>query len=109
VCNNLGELAVLQSKQLLPEGSHQIAVAIDYDGNGLGQGANVSLEVNGRSVASARLETTVLSRFSFDEGADITKDRATPVLMRNIGPERHSASTGDLAHVTIEVQEGNGL
>jgi len=104
VYNNLGELTVLQSNQMLAEGSHQISVDIDYDGNGLGNGANISLEINGKSVASARLETTVLSRFSFDEGADIAKDRATPVLMRNIGPERHSAYTGDLAHVTIEVQ-----
>ncbi|MGE4660081.1 MAG: sulfatase-like hydrolase/transferase, partial [Arenicellales bacterium] len=104
VYNNLGELTVLQSNQMLAEGSHQISVDIDYDGNGLGNGANISLEINGKSVASARLETTVLSRFSFDEGADIAKDRATPVLMRNIGPERRSAYTGDLAHVTIEVQ-----
>ncbi len=104
VYNNLGELTVLQSNQMLPEGSHQIAVDIDYDGDGLGKGATISLEVNGKSVASARLETTVLSRFSFDEGADIAKDRATPVLMRNVGPKRHSAYTGELAHVTIEVQ-----
>ena len=104
VYNNLGELTVLQSNQMLPEGSHQISVDIDYDGNGLGKGANISLEINGKPVASARLEATVLSRFSFDEGADIAKDRATPVLMRNVGPKRHSAYTGDLAHVTIEVQ-----
>ncbi len=104
VYNNIGELTVLQSNQMLPEGSHQIAVDIDYDGNGLGKGATISLEVNGKSIASARLETTVLSRFSFDEGADIAKDRATPVLMRNVGPKRHSAYTGELAHVTIEVR-----
>ena len=104
VYNNIGELTVLQSNQMLAEGTHQITVDIDYDGDGLGKGANISLGINGKSVASARLENTVLSRFSFDEGADIAKDRATPVLMRDIGPKRHSAYTGDLAHVTIEVQ-----
>ena len=62
VYNNIGELTVLQSNQMLPEGTHQIAVDIDYDGNGLGKGATISLEVNGKSIASARLETTVLSQ-----------------------------------------------
>jgi len=104
VYNNLGELTVLQSKQMLPERSHEISVDIDYDGNGLGKGANILLEINGKSIAKARLETTVLSRFSFDEGADIAKDRATSVLMRDVGPQRHSAYTAHLQHVTIVVQ-----
>ena len=41
VYNNLGELTVLQSNQMLAEGSHQISVDIDYDGKGLGKGASI--------------------------------------------------------------------
>jgi len=68
------------------------------------KGAGVSLGVNGKSVAKARLESTVLSRISYDERVKIAKDRATPMLMWDVGPDRHSAYAGELAHVTIEVQ-----
>ena len=102
--NDLGKVTVVQSDEALTEGSHEIVADFNYEGEGFGNPANVSLSVDGKVVAEARLERTIPSRFSIDEGADVAMDRGTQVLTRNVGRQRHSAYTGVLEQVTIEVR-----
>jgi len=102
--NDLGKVTVVQSDEALTEGSHEIVADFNYEGEGFGNPANVSLSVDGKVVAEARLERTIPSRFSIDEGADVAMDRGTQVLTRNVGRQRHSAYTGVLEQVAIEVR-----
>ena len=44
------------------------------------------------------------SRFSIDERADVSADRGSPVLTRDVGPEYQSRYTENLQNITIEVQ-----
>ena len=83
--NYLGKLYTFKSKKALKSGNSKIRVDIDYDGGGAGKGANVKLMVNNEQVASGRLEKTVTSRFSIDEGADVGLDRGSFVTIRPIG------------------------
>ena len=51
----------------------------DYDGGGRGKGALVTLLVNDRQAAQARLAQTVPVAFSYDDTFDIGEDSASPV------------------------------
>ena len=59
--------------------------------------------VNNEQVASGRLEKTVTSRFSIDEGADVGLDRESFVTIRPIGDQDQSAFTGNINKVTFEI------
>lgn len=49
-----------------------------YDG-GLGKGGTGTLFVNGKKVATGRIERTQFAVFSADEGVDVAADEGTPV------------------------------
>ena len=104
VYNNLGNRTVLKSKSPLKKGSNTIVVDFKYDGGGMGKGGVASLNVNGQSPVTAKLDSTIPSQFSIDEGADVACDRGSPVLGQQLGPHRNSRYTGDLKHVTIDVE-----
>ncbi|MCP4798544.1 MAG: arylsulfatase [bacterium] len=101
--NYLGELHTLRSKRPLTTGNSEIRFEMDYDGNGVGKGADIRLLINGSKVASSRLDATVASRFSIDEGADIGMDRGSPVANRVVGDKRFSAFNGEINKVTLEI------
>jgi arylsulfatase len=63
----------------------------------------ISLNADGQPTAIAKLESSVASRFSIDEGADVGRDRGSPVLTRQITDVRQSPFSGEIKHVTIEV------
>ena len=54
-------------------------VEFTYDGGGLGKGGDVELFVDGASVGTGRVDSTVPMRFSGDETTDLGQDTATPV------------------------------
>ncbi|TKW77666.1 MAG: arylsulfatase, partial [Bradyrhizobium icense] len=61
-----------------------------------------TLFVNGKSVATGRIERTQCCGFSADEGADVGADEGTPVTEAYRVPFKF---TGKIRQVTIELKE----
>jgi arylsulfatase A-like enzyme len=90
------------AKQKLPAGKATIRFEFAYDGGGVGKGGTGTLFVNGKNVATARIEHTQCCGFSADEGADVGADEGTPVTEAYKVPFKF---TGKIAEVTIELKE----
>lgn len=91
--------------EAVPAGKATITMAFDYDGGGLGKGGEATLSVNGKQVASGRIEKTQPLLFSADETADVGLDNQTPVADDiGIGPVA-TRFTGTIHKVTLEVED----
>jgi arylsulfatase len=90
------------AKQALPAGKATIRFDFAYDGGGMGKGGTGTLFVNGKKVATGRIEKTQFAVFSADEGADVGADEGTPVTEAYKVPFKF---TGKIAKVTIELKE----
>ena len=88
--------------QALPPGKANIRFEFVYDGGGIGKGGTGTISVNGRSVATGRIERTQCCAFSADEGADVGADEGTPVTEAYKVPFKF---TGKIGQVTIELKE----
>ena len=73
------EVTTIAAKDPLPPGKSIIELHFDYAGGGLGNAATVTLTVNGKQAAQARLEHTVPRAYSFEETFDVGEDSASPV------------------------------
>jgi hypothetical protein len=69
----------IAAKQALPAGKANIRFEFAYDGGGVGKGGTGTLFVNGKNVATGRIDQTQCCAFSADEGADVGADEGTPV------------------------------
>jgi arylsulfatase A-like enzyme len=85
--------------QALVPGKATIRFEFAYDGGGLGKGGKGMLFVNGKQVATGRIERTQCCVFSADEGADVGIDEGTPVTEAYRTPFKF---TGKITSVTIE-------
>jgi arylsulfatase len=74
----------------------------EYDGGGTGKGGTVKLSVNGKEVATGRVDKTELMRFSADETFDVGCDTGSPVSNDYQSPFRF---TGRIKKVELELQE----
>src|SRR6185369_2821076 len=83
-------------------GKAAIRMNFDYDGGGAGKGGTATILVNGKKVASGRIERTQIAIFSADETAGVGKDDATPVTRDY--KERDNAFTGKILKVTLDVK-----
>jgi arylsulfatase A-like enzyme len=92
----------LAAKQALPAGKATIRYEFAYDGGGVGKGGTGTLFVNGKKVATGRIDRTQCCAFSADEGADVGADEGTPVTEAYKVPYKF---TGKIAKVTIELKE----
>jgi arylsulfatase len=90
------------SKDVLPAGKSTINYDFVYDGGGAGKGGTATISINGKSVATGRIEQTQCCMFSADEGADVGQDGETPVTEAYKVPFRF---TGKIGKVTIELKE----
>jgi arylsulfatase len=90
------------AKQALPAGKSSIRFEFDYAGGGIGKGGVGTLLVNGKNVASGRIDRTQCCGFSADEGADVGADEGTPVTEAYKVPFKF---TGKISGVTIELKE----
>ena len=90
------------AKQALPAGKTVIRFEFAYDGGGVGKGGTGTLFVDGKNVATGRIERTQCCAFSADEGADVGADEGTPVTEAYKVPFKF---TGKIAGVTIELKE----
>ena len=92
----------LAAKQALPAGKATILFDFAYDGGGVGKGGTGTLFVNGKKVATGRIDRTQCCAFSADEGADVGADEGTPVTEAYKVPFKFS---GKIGKVTIELKE----
>jgi arylsulfatase A-like enzyme len=88
--------------QALPAGKATVRFEFAYDGGGAGKGGTGTLYVNGKNVATGRIDQTQCCVFSADEGADVGADEGTPVTEDYQVPFKF---TGKIAKVTIELKE----
>ena len=86
----------------LPVGPCTIRMEFDYDGGGFGKGGTVKLLVNGKPVATGRVEKTEAAIFSADETFDIGCDTGSPVSADYRSPFRF---TGKIKKVEIKLEE----
>ncbi|MEI8700851.1 arylsulfatase [Mesorhizobium sp. ISC15] len=68
-----------ESKEKIPEGSHQVRMEFAYAGGGLGKGGVVTLFVDGKQVGEGKVEATAAMVFSADDGTDVGCDTGAPV------------------------------
>ena len=87
-------------KEKLPPGKHTILFDFKYDGGGMGKGGQGTLQVDGKTVATGRIERTLPFRVSIDETLDCGEDTGTPVSEDYRVPFKF---TGVLKKVVIEV------
>ncbi|ABQ68218.1 sulfatase [Rhizorhabdus wittichii RW1] len=90
----------ISSTAPLSPGAHQIDAAFDYDGGGRGKGGTVTLEIDGRIVATGRVEHTIPIMFALDEDFNIGRDSGTTV---KAGYALPFTFKGDIASVTIQL------
>lgn len=65
----------------LPQGAaYDIELHFDYEGGGLGRGANLTLNVDGERTGRTRLARTMPRFYSLDETFDIGADTGTPIV-----------------------------
>jgi arylsulfatase len=69
----------IEAEQPLGAGEHQVRMEFAYDGEGLGKGGTATLFVDGKEVASGRVEKTHALNFSLDETTDVGRDTGAPV------------------------------
>ena len=93
---------MVTGKQVLPAGKATIRVEFAYDGGGVGKGAVGTLFVNGKNVATGRIEHTQCCMFSVDDAADVGADEGTPVTEAYTVPAKF---IGKIAKVTIELKD----
>jgi hypothetical protein len=89
------------AEHVLPVGKATIGFDFAYDG-GVGKCGTGTLSVNGKSVATGRIDQTQSCVFSADEGADVGADEGTPVTEAYQVPFKF---TGKIDKVTIELKE----
>jgi arylsulfatase len=92
----------IAAKQAVPAGKATIRFEFAYDGGGLGKGGTGTIFVNGKKVATGRVEKTQFAVYSADEGADVGSDEGTPVTEAYKVPFKF---TGKITQVTIELKE----
>jgi arylsulfatase len=99
------ELTAIRSEVALHPGPVGVSVTFDYDGGGLGNGADVRLSIDGDVTARGRIEHTVPFVFSMSgETLDVGIDTCSPV-----GPyPHHFPFTGTIDRIEIELRTALG-
>jgi arylsulfatase A-like enzyme len=90
--------------QALPAGKATVKFDFAYEGGGMGKGGTGTLFVNGKTVATGKIDQTQCCAFSADEGADVGADEGTPVTEAYKVPFKF---TGKINKVTVEVRDAN--
>jgi arylsulfatase len=101
-CYNLAGVAhyYVTGKGNLAPGAHTIVYDFKYDGGGLGKGGVGTIQVDGKTVATGRIERTLAFRISLDETLDCGEDTGTPVNEDYHVPFKF---TGELKQVVIDL------
>ncbi len=100
--NYLGSVTTIASKERLPAGHVTISYDFVYDGGNPGSGGTGSISINGKQVATGRIEHTLPFLFGM-ETADVGMDLYTPVTSDY--PKGKNAFTGTIDKITIELEK----
>ena len=102
-CYNLAGVAryTVASKDKLAPGAHTIVYDFKYDGGGIGKGGTGTIQVDGKTVATGRIERTLAFRLSLDETLDCGEDTGTPVTEDYRTPFKF---TGEIKKATINLK-----
>ena len=102
-CYNLAGVAryYVAGKDKLTPGAHTIVYDFKYDGAGLGKGGVGTIQVDGKTVATGRIERTLAFRLSLDETLDCGEDTGTPVSEDYHVPFKF---TGEIKKVTVDLK-----
>ncbi len=96
---------VVASSKKLPMGATTVKFDFAYDGGGVGKGGDGTIYVDGKSVATGRIEKTQPMIFSADETADVGLDNQTPVALGiGYGPAE-TKFNGKINKIVIKVLE----
>jgi hypothetical protein len=74
------EAWTIRADKAIGAGDHTVAARFDYDGDGAGKGAKITLSCDGEEIGSGRIEKSVPAVFSFDDFLDIGHDSGEPVV-----------------------------
>lgn len=88
----------------IPAGERQVRMEFKYDGGGLGKGGVATLFVDGQKAGEGKIEATLATIFSADDGLDVGEDTGAPV-----SPEygsSHNAFNGEIKGVQLAIAEG---
>jgi len=96
------ERYTVAGEEKVEPGRHVITLDFNYDGDGVGKGGEATITVDGKRVASGRLDQTIAYRMSLDETLDIGEDTGTPVSEDYKVPFKF---TGDIEKLTINITE----
>lgn len=97
--NQPQHLTMVESSEKLIPGPHSIEVDFNYDGEGIGNSANIILSVDGKKVGEGKIDSTVAIRFSLDETWDVGEDTGTPLDFNTYDvPFKYD---GDLKKLTV--------
>jgi arylsulfatase len=80
-CYNLATFAryTVAAGDPLPAGHHTVTADFKYDGGGRGKGGTVTLSVDGKPVASGRIDQTIANRFALDASMSVGEATGLPV------------------------------
>jgi arylsulfatase A-like enzyme len=104
--NFLGALTTISSAERLPTGRVTVGYDFAYDGGKPGAGGTGRIFINGKTVASSRIERTTPFIFGV-ETADVGMDLYTPVTPDY--PKGNNKFTGKIDKVTIDLKKTNAL
>ena len=91
----------IAGKDKLAPGPHTVIYDFKYDGGGLRKGGVGTIQVDGTTVATGRIERTLAFRLSLDETLDCGEDTGTPVTGDYHVPFKF---TGDLKMAVINLK-----
>lgn len=94
-------LTTVRGDTPLEPGKHELVMHFAYDGGPPGDGATVTLLVDGAEVARGHVPQTTAYYFSFDETFNVGVDRGTPVT--DDYPPVHNAFTGTVHGVRVDL------
>lgn len=85
----------------MPAGQRELEMAFSYEGGKeMGKSGTITLSVDGKKIASGKVEKTTPFKYSLSENQDIGRDTGTPVTDDYKEP---FVFEGDLKEVTVEV------
>jgi arylsulfatase A-like enzyme len=102
--NFLGNVSTIASTQRLPVGRVTVGYDFVYDGGKPGSGGTGTVSINGKKVATGRIERTIPFLFGV-ETADVGMDLCTPVTSDY--PKENNKFTGKIEKVTIDLKKTN--
>ena len=94
---------IVGSEKPLPAGERQVRMEFKYDGGGLGKGGVATLFVDGQKAGEGKIEATLATIFSADDGLDVGEDTGAPV-----SPEygsSHNAFNGEIKGVQLAIDD----